>query len=124
MTRGGLGGACQVLGQRHKDIKNGLSAPPRPTVQSALQLLARPWWCLDMLRARRLTFGNIVGHARSVTNMASLSAWTAEQFDPSLSWRDVAWIKERWGGKCACPAHPPPARIVAGTTLLHADREG
>jgi L-lactate dehydrogenase (cytochrome) len=68
----------QVLGQRHLDIKNGLSAPPKPTMQSALHILSRPAWCIEMLGARRLTFGNIVGHAKSVTNVASLSAWVSE----------------------------------------------
>jgi len=89
----------QILGQRHKDIKNGLSAPPKPTLANLLNLATKPQWCLGMLKTRRRTFGNIVGHARGVENMASLSSWTSEQFDPRLSWDDIAWIKERWGGK-------------------------
>jgi len=89
----------QVLGQRHADVKNGLSAPPRPTLQSLLDLGTKPEWCLRMLGAKSLSFGNIVGHAKGVDNMSSLSAWTQEQFDPRLSWADVEWIKKQWGGK-------------------------
>ncbi|AEE65960.1 L-lactate dehydrogenase [Bordetella pertussis] len=89
----------QILGQRHKDIKNGLSAPPRPTLRNLIDLAFKPRWCLGMLGTRRRTFGNIVGHAKGVTDLSSLSSWTAEQFDPRLSWDDVEWIKRRWGGK-------------------------
>ncbi|MDV2860108.1 alpha-hydroxy acid oxidase [Psychrobacter sp. CAM01] len=89
----------QVLGQRHKDIKNGLSAPPKPTLTNLLNLMTKPQWCMNMLGTRRRTFGNIVGHAKNVEDISSLSAWTAEQFDPSLSWDDVARIKDMWGGK-------------------------
>jgi L-lactate dehydrogenase (cytochrome) len=89
----------QVMGQRHKDIKNGLSTPPRPTLLNLLDLATKPQWCLRMLRTQRRSFGNIVGHARGVSDMSSLAAWTAEQFDPTLNWGDLAWIKERWGGK-------------------------
>lgn len=89
----------QILGQRHKDIKNGLSAPPKPTLRNLVNLATKPRWCLGMLGTRRRTFGNIVGHAKGVSDLSSLSSWTAEQFDPRLSWDDVAWIKERWGGK-------------------------
>jgi L-lactate dehydrogenase (cytochrome) len=89
----------QILGQRHKDIRNGLSAPPKFTPKHIWQMATRPAWCLGMLGTQRRTFGNIVGHAKSVTDLKSLSAWTTEQFDPRLSWKDVEWIKERWGGK-------------------------
>ena len=89
----------QVLGQRHKDIRNGLSAPPKPTLANLLNLATRPRWCLGMLGTKRRGFGNIVGHATSVSDMSSLSAWTSQQFDLSLSWKDVEWIKQRWGGK-------------------------
>jgi L-lactate dehydrogenase (cytochrome) len=89
----------QVLGQRHKDIRNGLSAPPRLTAANLVNMAMRLPWCLQMLRTKRRTFGNIVGHAKGVADMSSLSSWTAEQFDPQLSWKDVAWIKQRWGGK-------------------------
>lgn len=89
----------QVLGQRHKDIKNGLSAPPKPTLANILNLMTKPEWCLNMLGTKRRTFGNIVGHAKGVGDLSSLSSWTAEQFDPGLSWDDVARIKDMWGGK-------------------------
>lgn len=89
----------QILGQRHKDIRNGLSAPPKPTLVNLIDLATKLRWCLGMLGTRRRTFGNIVGHAKGVGDLSSLSSWTAEQFDPALSWDDVKWIKERWGGK-------------------------
>ncbi len=89
----------QILGQRHKDLRNGLSAPPKWTIQHGIQLATKPFWCFDMLTTKRRSFGNIVGHAKNVSDLSSLSSWTAEQFDPQLSWEDVAWIKERWGGK-------------------------
>ncbi|KQZ44115.1 alpha-hydroxy acid oxidase [Duganella sp. Root1480D1] len=89
----------QVLGQRHKDLRNGLSAPPRLTIANMLNMAARPRWCAGMLGTSRRQFGNIVGHAQSVSDMSSLSSWTSQQFDPSLSWDDVEWIKNRWGGK-------------------------
>ena len=89
----------QVLGQRHKDLINGLSAPPKPTLANLLNLATKPRWCLGMLGTSRRTFGNIVGHAKGVGDLSSLSAWTGEQFDPRLSWADVEWVKRRWGGK-------------------------
>jgi L-lactate dehydrogenase (cytochrome) len=89
----------QILGQRHKDLVNGLSAPPSPTITNLLDLATKPRWCLRMLGTRRRTFGNIVGHAKGVGDLSSLSAWTAHQFDPRLSWADVEWVKKRWGGK-------------------------
>ena len=89
----------QILGQRHKDIKNGLSSPPKPTLANLINLATKPHWCLGMLGTKRRTFGNIVGHAKGVGDMSSLASWTAEQFDPQLNWGDVEWIKKRWGGK-------------------------
>ncbi|MFT4990963.1 MAG: L-lactate dehydrogenase (cytochrome) [Polaromonas sp.] len=89
----------QVIGQRHKDLKNGLTAPPKPTLTNIINLMTKPRWCLGMAGTRRHTFGNLVGHVKGVSDMRSLSAWTNEQFDPTLSWADVAWVKERWGGK-------------------------
>ena len=89
----------QVLGQRHKDIRNGLSAPPKPTIANLINLATKPRWCLGMLGTKRRTFGNIVGHAQGVGDLSSLSSWTAEQFDPALTWADVEWVKKRWGGK-------------------------
>src|SRR5882724_5237566 len=89
----------QILGQRHKDLKNGLSAPPRPTLANLINLATKPRWCLGMLGTRRRQFGNIVGHVSGVEDMSSLSAWTNQQFDPRLNWGDVEWIKKRWDGK-------------------------
>jgi L-lactate dehydrogenase (cytochrome) len=89
----------QVIGQRHKDLKNGLTAPPRPTLRNILNLATKPAWCLGMASTRRRTFRNLVGHVKGVSDMSSLAAWTNEQFDPRLNWDDVAWVKERWGGK-------------------------
>ncbi|RVA54028.1 alpha-hydroxy-acid oxidizing protein [Mesorhizobium sp. M7A.F.Ca.US.001.01.1.1] len=89
----------QILGQRHKDIRNGLSAPPKLTLTNIVDMAIRPRWCAAMAGTKRRTFRNIVGHAKGVGNMASLASWTTEQFDLHLSWKDVAWIKERWGGK-------------------------
>lgn len=89
----------QLLGQRHKDIKNGLSAPPKPTLANILNLMTKPQWCFNMLKTKRHSFGNIVGHVKGVEDMSSLGAWTSQQFDPTLSWDDVARIKDLWGGK-------------------------
>lgn len=89
----------QILGQRHKDIKNGLSAPPKLTLPNILNMATKPRWCMGMLGTKHRDFGNIVGHVKGVENMSSLSAWTAQQFDPTLNWGDVEWIKKRWGGK-------------------------
>jgi L-lactate dehydrogenase (cytochrome) len=89
----------QILGQRHKDLKNGLSAPPRPTLANLINLATKPRWCLGMLATKRRQFGNIVGHVKGVADMGSLSEWTSGQFDPSLNWNDVEWVKRRWGGK-------------------------
>ncbi len=89
----------QILGQRHKDLKNGLSAPPKLTLANIANMATKPRWGLGMLGTRRHGFGNIVGHVKGVDNMGSLSEWTAKQFDPALNWGDVQWIRKRWGGK-------------------------
>ena len=89
----------QVLGQRHKDLRNGMTAPPKMTVANILNLMTKPRWVMGILGTQRRGFGNIVGHASDVTDMSSLSSWTSQQFDPALSWDDVEWIKRRWGGK-------------------------
>ena len=89
----------QILGQRHKDLKNGLSAPPKLTLPNILNMATKPRWGLGMLGTKRHGFGNIIGHVKGVDDMGSLSDWTAKQFDPALNWNDVAWIKQRWGGK-------------------------
>jgi L-lactate dehydrogenase (cytochrome)/glycolate oxidase len=89
----------QVIGQRHKDIKNGLSAPPRPTLRNILNLLTKPRWCMGMAGTSRRSFGNLIGHVKNVSDMSSLAAWTNEQFDPRLSWPDIEWVKKQWGGR-------------------------
>lgn len=89
----------QILGQRHKDLKNGLSAPPKLTIANIVNMMTKPRWCMGMLGTKRRGFGNIVGHASDVSDMSSLSSWTSQQFDPVLSWKDVEWIKKCWGGK-------------------------
>ena len=89
----------QILGQRHKDLKNDLTAPPRLTVKNLINLATKPRWCLGMAGTRRHTFRNIVGHAKGVGDLASLMSWTNEQFDPQLDWNKIARIRDRWGGK-------------------------
>lgn len=89
----------QILGQRHKDLKNGLSAPPKLTLKTMANLATKWAWGLEMLRAKRREFGNIVGHVEGISDASSLGAWTAEQFDPALDWNKVAKLKEQWGGK-------------------------
>ena len=89
----------QILGQRHKDLKNGLSAPPKLTLANMINIATKPGWALGMLGTKRRQFGNIVGHVKGVADMGSLADWTAKQFDPALNWGDVEWIKKRWGGK-------------------------
>ena len=89
----------QVLGQRHKDIKNGLSAPPKLTPKTLLNLSTKWGWGMEMLRTRRKNFGNVVGHAKGVSDTTSLSSWTAEQFDPKLDWDKIKDLRKEWDGK-------------------------
>ena len=89
----------QIMGQRHKDVRNGLSAPPKPTLRNLINLIRKPAWCLGMLGPKRRQFGNIVGHVKGVKDMSSLADWTVSQFDASLSWDDVKEIRKQWGGK-------------------------
>jgi L-lactate dehydrogenase (cytochrome) len=105
----------QILGQRHKDIKNGLSAPPKLTLANMLNIASKPRWALGMLGTPRRQFGNIVGHVKGVSDMSKLSEWTASQFDPSLNWNDVEWIKKLWGGKLILKGiqDPEDARLAA-----------
>ena len=89
----------QIMGQRHKDIKNGLSTPPKPTLTNLINIATKPRWAVGMLGTKRRNFGNIVGHVKGLDNMTNLAQWTASQFDPTLDWDDVQWIKDQWGGK-------------------------
>jgi len=107
----------QILGQRHKDVRNGLSAPPKPTFANLLNLATKPAWCMGMLGTKRRGFGNIVGHVTGVADVSSLSAWTATQFDPALNWDDVEWVKKQWGGKLILKGilDADDARLAAGS---------
>ena len=89
----------QILGQRHKDLKNGLSAPPKMTLANILNIATKWRWAAGMAMTPRRSFGNIVGHARGVSDLSNLASWTAEQFDPQLDWGKVARIRDMWGGK-------------------------
>jgi L-lactate dehydrogenase (cytochrome) len=89
----------QVLGQRHRDIKNGLSVPPERRIKNLIDIATKPAWALSVLRGKRRTFGNIAGHVRGMENVNSLSVWIASQFDETLSWKDVEWIAGLWPGK-------------------------
>jgi L-lactate dehydrogenase (cytochrome) len=89
----------QVLGQRHKDLKNGLTVPPKVTMSNVADLMTKPSWAFRMLGAKRKVFGNLVGHVHGVEGIIALSEWTAHQFDPTLDWQDVEWVKNEWGGK-------------------------
>jgi L-lactate dehydrogenase (cytochrome) len=118
----------QIIGQRHKDIRNGLSAPPKLTLRNIANMTTKPRWCWAMLNTRRRGFGNIVGHVRGIDDMSSLSEWTARQFDPKLSWDDVAWIKARWGGKLVLKGimDPDDARraVASGADALIVSNHG
>jgi L-lactate dehydrogenase (cytochrome) len=107
----------QILGQRHKDLKNGLSAPPKLTIANIVNMMTKPRWCLGMAGTPRRSFGNIVGHASDVSDMSSLSSWTAQQFDLALSWKDVEWVKQRWGGKLIIKGimDPEDARLAVAS---------
>jgi L-lactate dehydrogenase (cytochrome) len=107
----------QILGQRHKDIKNGLTAPPKMTLANIVDIASKPRWWLGILGTKRRTFRNIVGHVANVKDTRALGAWTAEQFDPTLNWDDVKRIRDRWGGKLILKGilDPEDAVIAAGT---------
>jgi L-lactate dehydrogenase (cytochrome) len=105
----------QILAQRHKDLINGLSAPPKPTLANMINLATKPRWVWNMMKTKRRGFGNIVGHVTGVMDMSSLANWTASQFDPTLCWSDVEWVKKKWGGKLILKGimDPEDARIAA-----------
>ncbi len=105
----------QILGQRHKDLINGLSAPPKITLRNVLNMCTKPRWGLGMLGTRRHTFRNVVGHVETGADMSSLSAWSASQLDPTLNWDDVKWIRDLWGGKLILKGimDPEDAEIAA-----------
>jgi L-lactate dehydrogenase (cytochrome) len=118
----------QILGQRHKDLRNGLSAPPRFTPKHIWQMATRPIWSLGMLGTRRYTFRNLAGHIDGAENLASIVAWTNAQFDPTLSWSDVTWVKNRFGGKVIVKGilDPEDARsaVAAGADAIIVSNHG
>jgi L-lactate dehydrogenase (cytochrome) len=89
----------QVLGQRHRDIKNGMTVPPEIRIKNIIDIATKPQWALSVLRGKRKTFGNLAGHVKGMESVNSLAQWTNSQFDPTLNWKDVAWIKSLWPGK-------------------------
>jgi L-lactate dehydrogenase (cytochrome) len=89
----------QVLGQRHVDVRNGLTVPPEIKLKNVLDIMTKPAWVWSILKGKRKTFGNLSGHVKGMENINSLAAWTASQFDPTLSWKDVEWVKSLWPGK-------------------------
>ena len=89
----------QILGQRHLDIKNGMTVPPEIRLKNIIDIATKPTWALSVLRGKRKTFGNLAGHVKGMDNVNSLSQWTAQQFDPTLNWKDVEWVKSLWPGK-------------------------
>jgi len=89
----------QVLGQRHADVRNGLTVPPEIKIKNVIDIATKPAWALSILKSKRKTFGNLSGHVKGMENINSLAQWTASQFDPTLSWKDVEWVKSLWPGK-------------------------
>jgi len=89
----------QVLGQRHADVRNGLTVPPEIKIKNVIDIATKPAWALSILKSKRKTFGNLSGHVKGMENINSLAQWTASQFDPTLSWKDVEWVKNLWPGK-------------------------
>ena len=89
----------QILGQRHRDIKNGMTVPPEIRLKNILDIATKPAWALSILKGKRKTFGNLAGHVKGMENVRSLSQWTAQQFDPTLNWKDIEWVKSLWPGK-------------------------
>jgi L-lactate dehydrogenase (cytochrome) len=89
----------QVLGQRHCDVRNGLTVPPEIKIRNVIDIATKPAWALSILKSKRKTFGNLAGHVKGMENINSLAAWTASQFDPTLNWKDVEWVKSLWPGK-------------------------
>lgn len=107
----------QVQGQRHQDIKNGLSVPPRLTLKNAIDIATKPGWAVSVAMGKRRTFGNLAGHMPTGDGLSTLSQWIASQFDPALSWKDVEWIRSIWPGKLILKGilDAEDARIAAGT---------
>jgi len=106
-----------MLGQRHCDIKNGMSVPPRLTLRNLVNIAARPPWALSVLRGKRKTFGNLAGHIAGAKDLTSVAEWTAAQFDPTLNWADIEWVRSHWPGKIILKGivDPEDAKIATRT---------
>ncbi|WP_233838479.1 alpha-hydroxy acid oxidase [Paraburkholderia sp. ZP32-5] len=117
-----------VLGNRFKDAKNGLSTPPKLTISSLSNMLTKPKWCMGMLRTHRRNLGNIIGHAKGVGDVHSLSGWIGQQLNPALSWKDIEWIKARWGGKLVVKglldAEDAQTAVLAGADAIIVSNHG
>jgi L-lactate dehydrogenase (cytochrome) len=107
----------QILGQRHADLKNGLTVPPRPTLANIADMMSKPRWCASVLMGKRKTFGNLAGHVKGAEGLSTLMAWVGKQFDPTLNWDDVEWIRKQWGGKLILKGilDPEDAKLAART---------
>jgi L-lactate dehydrogenase (cytochrome) len=106
----------QIQGQRHRDLHNGLAVPPKLTLGIALDVMTKPFWALNVLRSRRKSFGNLEGRIPDAKSLTTLSQWIAGQFDPTLSWKDVEWVKSLWGGRIILKGilDAEDARVAAG----------
>lgn len=117
-----------VGGQRHKDVRNGLSTPPRMTLANLLNMASKPAWSWSMARARRRHFGNIVGHVKGVDDMSSLASWVRDQFDPTMTWADIEWIRKRWNGKLILKGildtHDALRAVEAGADVIVVSNHG
>jgi L-lactate dehydrogenase (cytochrome) len=118
----------QVGGQRHKDVRNGLSTPPRMTLGNLLNMASKPAWSWSIARAKRRCFGNIVGHVKGVDDMSSLASWVRDQFDPTMTWADVEWIRKRWNGKLIVKGildpHDAQRAVDAGADVVIVSNHG
>jgi L-lactate dehydrogenase (cytochrome) len=106
-----------VLGQRHADVKNGLTVPPEITLSNLLDIATKPAWALSVLKGKRRTFGNLAGHVKGMENVTTLATWVSKQFDPTFTWKGLEWIRSSWPGKIVLKGilDPKDARIAAGT---------
>ena len=114
----------QVLGQRHCDIRNGMTVPPEIRLGNVIDIATKPAWALSILKGKRKTFGNLAGHVKGMENVNSLAQWTASQFDPTLSWKDVEWVRSVWPGKLILKGilDVEDAKTAAKTGADRADR--
>jgi L-lactate dehydrogenase (cytochrome) len=118
----------QIQGQRHQDLKNGLAVPPQLKLNTLLDVLGKPGWALNVLRGKRKSFGNLEGRIPDARNLTTLSQWIAGQFDPTLSWKDVEWVKSLWGGKLIVKGILEPgdakAAVQAGADAIVVSNHG